>query len=867
MGFSGPVLALHASGDGTVEYARGPSLTSNGIEHQLLSDSTTIHGIRHFGSSKLVFGGREIFVTGHSVVRTRDWVLSATLVSEYLFAVVMHNRVEIYKSCGEIFEYQSTIACPTHALLYSAEIALSANHSVVEVIGGGVMCSVFFWSFSLKDFSITSHRTVQYHKGSVFRIRMSSDLRQLLTTSDDRTVALWTRDTPSGPFEVTQTFSGHHARVWDAVWVGPALIATACEDSLVRVFSLASGAQIDQLEGHSRDVRTLASTDTTLWSGGEDGSVREWDLAASNNSTTWALPSGGKADWIRGVHLLNDNCCVVVTKLGQIFIVKDGKVLHAFSTSLKSEVTCSLVSDSVLFVGFIGGSVELIDLGTKHTVAVHTSIVAMRALSLFPLSGGAIVSNHCGDVAIIQGSGNLVTFTVNGNRASGKLTSHLILSPQEWVFGDEKGLVHFVTHALDPVGRHIESIRVSRAEKVISLEKSENRVLVNISSGQTCLIIRATGSYKIVSKSKYVSHICETGVGFNARDFIVYDEVCPQFVVNCGGYRRPFAYELSGNAYIFVYATNDTVVTVRGRPKCKTVVSGSNGDLVHALAWLDESTVLTGNEDNASRVIDAQSLRLKASLSIHEGSVRALVRIGDFVVSGGARSQLSLFRVRDGGVEFDSSVSLGTDNDVRVMGISGLVMGEDVVGLACTSNSDIYIFSVTSLTGSLEIKKCLPVDAISMSVCLSAATDGTSFYVGCGNGVIAQFGLDGKCLGTRRIHQSGVNSITAVNGLVLSVSDDQSIAVTKQLQIVSKIDNASCCSIRAITSDGHRRIFTTGTDRRLSEWQLTLSGDLIAVSSEALSVTDPLSLAVIGESIVIGGRGLQSFPLKRGESQ
>jgi hypothetical protein len=106
-----------------------------------------------------------------------------------------------------------------------------------------------------------------------------------------------------------------------------------------------------------------------------------------------------------------------------------------------------------------------------------------------------------------------------------------------------------------------------------------------------------------------------------------------------------------------------------------------------------------------------------------------------------------------------------------------------------------------------------------------------------------------------------VNAIVATPDYLISAGDDQSICVTRKgdLGLISKIELASACSIRALAVGVESgRIFSTGTDRLLSEWSLNEQGNLSLVSQRKLAVTDPLSLLTRPEgSIIVGGRGLE----------
>src|SRR5262249_52441555 len=75
---------------------------------------------------------------------------------------------------------------------------------------------------------------------------------------------------------------GGHVRDVDAVAFGPKsdVIASGGKDGAIIVRNLETGEVLHPLRGHEKNVRAVAfSGKGLLVSGGEDGSVRTWDLA------------------------------------------------------------------------------------------------------------------------------------------------------------------------------------------------------------------------------------------------------------------------------------------------------------------------------------------------------------------------------------------------------------------------------------------------------------------------------------------------------------------------------------------------------------------------------------------------------------
>ena len=99
------------------------------------------------------------------------------------------------------------------------------------------------------------------HGAQILKCLLSPDVRQLATTSADRTVKLWNLD----GFTLDRTLTGHQRWVWDAVFsVDAAYLVTASSDCTARLWDLSTGDAIRLYYGHHKACVTCALNDSAL---------------------------------------------------------------------------------------------------------------------------------------------------------------------------------------------------------------------------------------------------------------------------------------------------------------------------------------------------------------------------------------------------------------------------------------------------------------------------------------------------------------------------------------------------------------------------------------------------------------------------
>jgi len=140
-------------------------------------------------------------------------------------------------------------------------------------------------------------KELEGHGGCVNCIQWNPGGRLLASGSDDKTVIVW--DGLVGKM-LTKVETPHEGNIFDVVWLPGTedqLVGSGAGDYKVCLVNVELGTTVGSVTGHSGRVKRLATAQDNpgiLWSGGEDGLVRQWDLrekwAPDNTNVLVHLP-------------------------------------------------------------------------------------------------------------------------------------------------------------------------------------------------------------------------------------------------------------------------------------------------------------------------------------------------------------------------------------------------------------------------------------------------------------------------------------------------------------------------------------------------------------------------------------------------
>lgn len=302
-----------------------------------------------------------------SMPALHDLILDAVLHKNHVVVVTAHNHVEWWCIAQQSLVYRTR--CSQNCILYSATL-WGTSYDSLYVVAGTVFCEILIWKAAVPPArhvraspasgavaGLSDNRETDIvckftsHQGAIFSCRLSTDGRQLISTSDDRSIRVWTvpdavvslllgnppekavpvpgstmmrpgatqgttaaSSTASDRYAVVTKADcivyAHASRVWDARLL-PQTIVSIGEDAVCCISDRRDGCVLHRHVGHSGqniwsmgiaalsqsrpppdqtpDVRHIVVT------GGGDGAVRVWmaDRLRNNDSlqrmqTAWA---------------------------------------------------------------------------------------------------------------------------------------------------------------------------------------------------------------------------------------------------------------------------------------------------------------------------------------------------------------------------------------------------------------------------------------------------------------------------------------------------------------------------------------------------------------------------------------------------
>ena len=221
---------------------------------------------------------------------------------------------------------------------------------------------------------LKGRRVLLGHSDMVSRMAYAPDGSILATASEDTTVRLW--DAATG--EVRGLLKGHSFPV-DSVAFSPdgKLLASGAgnwrksrEPGELRLWNVQSRSLVSELRGHSGPVFSLAFSQDgkTLVSGSADGTVKIWDTSKLSERASF---NPGKNQWVRGLAIRPDGRIVASTHFDTVLLWKleSREIIHEFKGHTGEVCALAIApSGKLLASGARDGCVKLWNLETLREV-------------------------------------------------------------------------------------------------------------------------------------------------------------------------------------------------------------------------------------------------------------------------------------------------------------------------------------------------------------------------------------------------------------------------------------------------------------------------------------------------------------------
>ncbi|OLN83266.1 Vegetative incompatibility protein HET-E-1-like protein 7 [Colletotrichum chlorophyti] len=143
------------------------------------------------------------------------------------------------------------------------------------------------------------------HSREVNSVAFSHNSALIASASDDTTVRLWRTDTG----DCVQELKGHSGYVNTVAFShNSALIASASHDKTVRLWRTDTGDCVQELKGHSQSVKSVAFSHNSalIASASDDKTVRLW----RNDTGDCVQELKGHSDWVKSVAFSHDSALI-----------------------------------------------------------------------------------------------------------------------------------------------------------------------------------------------------------------------------------------------------------------------------------------------------------------------------------------------------------------------------------------------------------------------------------------------------------------------------------------------------------------------------------------------------------------------------
>ncbi|XP_078050638.1 tRNA (34-2'-O)-methyltransferase regulator WDR6-like isoform X2 [Augochlora pura] len=677
-----------------------------------------IHGIAQGPNNKLAVFGANTFSTYRICTKedtlqikedsnkehVTDWIITVKWFTfskcDYLVILSAHNSLYIYDTSNNCYQEKW---CKEKCILYAGFIFVKSNKDLV-VFSGTVFQEILIWELNPINCSnkaaVVLHR-LQGHNGVIFSVTFDPVTNFICSTSDDRTIRLWSINCNGRENEtdvnwkeakimLTRTMFGHTAR-----------------DSLMCIWSL-NGKLLDKIcAHHGAAIWSIDTSDDKkyVFTGGADGAVHAWSLVNDYARKVSVIPDNILRSSPKHVcHLSNGNF-LVFNEDGNLFIVNklyndpiESLCLKKYSSYCVMEV--SLCRSRVCFASK-DGDISIYKVTSKKLeLIIEEKIMDSQILSIQWLQDDKIVA--CGSDGILK------IVVVSDMIASTAIESTYLLPPsrERWltaavlyggllICGDRSGNMH-VFELKEYVSPEEIDIKEANDKPIQTFTKVHGKIGIQnfliidsklVSSGRDGMLrfyeLKEHGNSKLlrilhkkkmpmdwISKSLKISDDILI-LGFKEIEFLVYSMFQHRTIarISCGGGHRSWDCMLSGDLISFLYIRNKRVYVFElslNSIKSPVLLNGFHTKEVYCIDRIlklgQENILISGGEDGSLRVSAITNTLTKNNLTFrtlnifngHISSIKSIITISlqsnllcnkYLVFSVGGRAQLKVWEI------------------------------------------------------------------------------------------------------------------------------------------------------------------------------------------------------------------------------
>lgn len=612
--------------------------------------SQKIYGfvVSNCGNKILVFGGKqftvlsfthshyeETFKKNFEPIICDDWLHSGVWLKEdIVILLTAHNVTQKWNLSTQSLISQET--GKENSILYSGLLVMLQD--AIMVLAGTVFSDVIVHSNTVKE----PLHYLRGHKGVIFSISCDTDKGLIVTTSDDRSVRIWSTNIITANAHMLQYWKDHEI---------------TCKY---------------ELYGHSARVMRNCITNNTVISVGEDSAICFWnlngELIKKNNSHQysgiWSIDADknhlvtGGGDCAVILHPLTTNNGIVhnilnfgtqrkvmFTAKRNLIMLDDKNLLH-HNTNEKSSKVYELSHESTYKMLSISSCKQIIavaDMKGKLDVFVenckngHLTKIIDTKLHLGKILSMQWAGNR--HVIICSENGAITVLAANGENT--EVYANFILPPckERWLtatalnnkndvfaLGDRCGSIHiYVKGKCNPIksfkkvhGRYGPTSIKFNSNELVSTGRDGTIKYFKIDIHNEIIFMRSR-----VLEFQWVEEFLNTDetliCGFQERLFVIYDLTDNSKVleVTCGGGHRSWDavrfIEKVNNDYEqfvnFIYLKNSEIHLLKfqlSKIVAKNLVNGSHSNNINCLKVLvsdgSKTIYVSGGEDTTVRI-------------------------------------------------------------------------------------------------------------------------------------------------------------------------------------------------------------------------------------------------------------------------